>query len=147
MFLFFLLIASVAWFINRLSNDYHTQLYLNVCIYNSQNEKTPRLCSTEPVAVMARTKGFNILSQRISKPPMVYVDIKGLKVSKADSRFYMLASTLRNNIDQLLSDEMKIESYVKDTIFFQRMKESEIPAEGVVYGTGDFMQAQGNENK
>jgi len=137
MFLLFLFIAAVVWMVNHLSSDCQAQLSFNVCVYNSQNSKSSNMCTDEPVDVIAKASGFNIMSKRLSKRPTVYVDIKDQRMLKTGSQSYLLTTTLltitlKNHIDQQLG--VKTESYVQDTIFFHKVDEIAIPATGVDYG-------------
>ncbi|MDR3133847.1 MAG: hypothetical protein LBU42_07470 [Prevotellaceae bacterium] len=114
-FFIFVLIASFVWLMNRLSNEYRANLQLTVCVYSSTNEKTPHLCSDGILPITARTSGFNILKQRLSNPPVEVIDLKNQPVRRTTSnRYYLLV----NDIKQLLNDEMHIEFFAKDTLFF-----------------------------
>ncbi|MDR2359551.1 MAG: hypothetical protein LBD87_07135 [Prevotellaceae bacterium] len=114
-FFIFVLIASFVWLMNRLSNEYRANLQLEVCVYSSTNDKTPHLCSDGVLPITARTSGFNILKQRLSKPPVEVIDLKDQPVRKTNAnRYYLLV----NDIKQLLDDEIRIEFFAKDTLFF-----------------------------
>jgi hypothetical protein len=100
---------------DRLSYEYRANLQLKVCIYSSTNEKTPHLCSDGVLPITARTSGFNILKQRLSKLPVEVIDLKNQPVRKTRyNRYYLLV----NDIKQLLSDEVHIEFFAQDTLFF-----------------------------
>jgi hypothetical protein len=113
-FFIFVLIASFVWLMNRLSNEYRANLQLVVCVYSSTNDKTPHLCSDGVLPITARTSGFNILQQRLSKPPVKVIDLKNQPVRRKFNRYYLLV----NDIKQLLDDDIRIEFFAKDTLFF-----------------------------
>ncbi len=118
MFLVFLLIACVVWFISQMSNTGSAEVPVTVCIYSSSNNRMPRMCSEEDLPVIVSATGFNIIKQRVS-PRAVYVDIKSQQIRKKEARSYMLVSSIQNDItQQLLKNEIKVESYEKDTIYF-----------------------------
>ncbi|MDR1681405.1 MAG: hypothetical protein LBS12_06460 [Prevotellaceae bacterium] len=134
-FCWFVLLAFVVWFINRLSNEYRAEMLLNVCIYNSQDAREPKLVTTSALPVIARANGFYIVRQRLSKPPTVMVDIKNRRLRQAGSHTYLLTSVLQDEIRQLMGDDMQIESYARDTLFFQRIKPDDMPDDDeMVYG-------------
>lgn len=115
------MIASFVWLMNRLSNEYRANLSLIVCVYSSTNEKTPHLCSDGVLPVTARISGFNILKQRLSDPPVKVIDLKNQPVRRKSHRYYLLV----NDIKQLLDDEIRIEFYAKDTLFFSGVSEDD----------------------
>jgi len=127
MFLFFVFIAFIVWFITRMSGEYRAPLSLHVCIYSSANQHMPYLCSEELLPIVARTSGFHIVRQRLSKPPVVYVDVRGQQVRKANARSYMLTASLQSEITQLMSDDMQIEFYGTDTLFFSADNVTQFP--------------------
>jgi hypothetical protein len=140
----FVSIAFIAWFVNRLSNEYRAELLLNVCIYNSQNEQSPKMYTTTPIPVVARATGLYIVRQRLSKPPIVFIDIKNKRLRQSGAQYYMLTSSLQDEIRQLLSDDMHIESYDNDTLYFYGVQPEEITTDGTVYGgnTVNFFPSQ-----
>lgn len=128
-FLTFVLIASFVWLVDRLSHEYRANLQLIVCVYSSTNEKTPHLCSDEVLPVTARTSGFNILKQRLSDLPVKVIDLKNQPVRRKSNRYYLLV----NDIKQLLDDDIRIEFFAKDTLFFTGVS------------TDDFMENLNND--
>jgi hypothetical protein len=113
-FFIFVLIASFVWLMDRLSHEYRANLQLTVCVYSSVNEKMPHLCSDGVLSITARTSGFNILKQRLSKLPVEVIDLKDQPVRRTANRYYLLV----NDIKQLLSDEIRVEFFARDTLFF-----------------------------
>jgi hypothetical protein len=137
MFVFFLIIASIVWFISRMSREYRANLQVTVYIYSSTNPHMPSMRSEEVVPVVARTSGFNIVRQRLLKSPVVYVDIKSHPLSKTKTnRAYMLTHALQNDMTQSLGDEMKVEYYTKDTVYFTGTNVEDIPTPTTIYGNG-----------
>ncbi|MDR0581715.1 MAG: hypothetical protein LBG31_02010 [Prevotellaceae bacterium] len=123
-FFTFVLIASFVWLMDRLSHEYRANLQLTVCVYSSTNENTPHLCSDGVLPVTARTSGFNILKQRLSKPPAEVIDLKNQPVRKTKFNQYYL---LVNDIKQLLSDDIRIEFFAQDTLFFTGVHIDDFP--------------------
>jgi hypothetical protein len=114
-FFAFVLIAAIIWFMDKLSNEYRANLRWTICIYSSANAKTPHLCSDGALPITTRASGFDILKQRLSRPPVIVLDLKNQPVRRSKSnRYYLLV----NDIKPLLDDEMRIEFFAKDTLFF-----------------------------
>lgn len=135
MFCWFVALAFVAWFVNRLSNEYRAEMLVNVCVYNSLNAQEPKMVTTSALPVIARANGFYIARQRLSSPPTVMIDIKNKRLRQSGSHYYLLTSSLQDEIRQLLSDDMQIESCTRDTLFFQGIKPEDMPDdEGMIYG-------------
>ncbi|MDR2361233.1 MAG: hypothetical protein LBD91_00685 [Prevotellaceae bacterium] len=135
MFCWFVALAFVAWFINRLSNEYRAEMLVNVCLYDSQHKHESKLFTTSALPVIARANGFYILRQRLSTPPTVMIDIKNKRPRQTGTHYYLLTATVQDEIRQLLSDDMQIESYARDTLFFQGVKPDDIPDdENMIYG-------------
>jgi len=132
-FLCFLLLAIVAWGIKRLSNEFRAQLVLNVCVYNSANDKAARWFSQDGLPVTGKATGFYIIEHRLN-PHTVYVDLKKQKLRQSGERYYMLVSSLQNDIKQWLNNAMQVESYDCDTLFFYKVEPGEDIGQDVIYG-------------
>jgi len=141
MLLFFLVIAFIAWFANRLSNDYRATLELNVRLYSSTNPTMPQMSSCETLPIVAKANGFFIIQKRLNTPT-VYIDINPQKLRGTAGRRYLLVSSLKSDIARLLSDDMQIESYGSDTLYFRNVDKAENPIEGTIYGdeSGIYLQ-------
>jgi hypothetical protein len=113
-FFTFVLIASLVWLMDKLSNEYRANLQLKICVYSSANDKVPYLCSDDVLPIIARTNGFNILKQRLSSPPVEVIDLKNQPIRRKSNRYYLLV----NDIKPLLDDEIRIDFSARDTLFF-----------------------------
>lgn len=119
-FLFFLLIATIFWFLNELENVYVTTIAYPVKYTEAPPGKIIANKLPEHLDLKIEGTGFKILEYQISKnitPLEIKINQANLENQK-DSHYYMLTHTIQSTILQGLGSEINIVDITPDTLHF-----------------------------
>ena len=123
-FLFFVVIATIFWFLNQLEKEYVTDISLPVRYTNMPADKILVNELPEYFDIRVRAHGYKLLEYKISNkflPFQVNVNSITLRMlSGSDfSKLYALTRLMDDKIENQLSSELEIVSISPDTIYFE----------------------------
>jgi hypothetical protein len=121
-FFLFILGATVAFFINKLSKEYPYQLSFTACVHSS-TEKTPANCAENLLRIRVRATGFYIM-KHLSRPARLTIDIKGTKAVRTlmnDRVEYNIpTSAIQVPIVEAVGNEgIKVEHILTEALLFE----------------------------
>ena len=121
-FLLFVLGATVACFLNKLSKEYPYQLSFTACVFSS-TEKTPANCAENLLRIRVRASGFYIL-KHLSRPSRLNIDIKRTKAVRAlindQVEYNIPTSTIQGPIMEAIGSEgIKVEHIITESLLFE----------------------------
>lgn len=123
LFFIFLVLSSAIWFINALRKNYITTVGFPVKYINSSNERLAVGEMPSYIFLLVKCSGYTILQYKI-KPPTnpINIDLNKIasgKINDKNPRYYLQTSLLSSNIENQLTNEVKVLDIEPDTIFFQ----------------------------
>jgi YbbR domain-containing protein len=123
-FLFFVVLATIFWFLNQLEEEYVTDISLPVRYTNMPPEKILVNELPDQFKIRVRAHGYKLLEYKISNkflPFQINVNSITLKMlSGSDfSKLYALTRLMDDKIENQLSSELEIVSISPDTIYFE----------------------------
>ncbi len=122
-FTFFLVIATVLWYLNKLSYEYSTELSYPVRFENFPKGKVLVGDPPRTINLVVKAYGYTLLRYKLIAPlsPLV-VDIQQVSMSKlgdSDTKVFMLTSRIRGGLANQLRGEVQLEGIKPDTLFFE----------------------------
>lgn len=122
-FSFFLVVATVIWYLSKLSHEYTTTLSYPVRYINFPKGKVMVGEPTRKVALRVKAFGYTLLRCKMSAAlnPIEF-DFNKLPLRTLDGSFskqYILTSRARNSIISQFSSDLQIESVEPDTLHFE----------------------------
>ncbi len=121
-FFFFLLVSAVFWFFNALSNDYVSIIKVPVKFINFPENKLVVEDFVDHVNVKVVANGYLFLKYKSGtfNEAVINLQVHSIyKVSESDEkRFYLLTSTIKNEIATLFEGKTEIKSISPDSIVF-----------------------------
>lgn len=143
-FLLFLLCASLAWFINKLSQTYtsNTTFYINYI-----NVPSKYLLATPPkneIQVRLTAAGFQFLGYHL-KPKHINLDVS--KMVQKDSLYYLTSDQIRIQLEDQLNNYSTLTDFDSDIIYFDftSLETKKIPVVAVLdisYATNHTLEGQ-----
>ena len=121
-FLLFVLGATGACFINKLSKEYPYQLSFTACVYSS-TEKTPANCAENLLKIRVRASGFYIM-KHLTRSPHLDIDIKRTKavhtLIEDQIEYSIPTSAIQNSIIEAIgSDGIQVEHIITEALLFE----------------------------
>lgn len=120
-FLLFVLGATVACFINKLSKEYPYQLSFTACVYSS-TEKTPANCAENLLRIRVRASGFSIM-KHLSRPSRLNIDIKRTKAVHTliddQVEYHIPTSAIQSAIIEAIGSDIKVEHIITESLLFE----------------------------
>lgn len=119
-FLIFLFLALFVWFLNKLSHDYLYAINYPVELYS----KSKQITFDEKNAVLTvqqRMDGFAILKSKVSRTPVIRIDLSAEKYQRVPSTpntYYLLTKSFSDIIGHQIGDDRQLVAIVPDTLFF-----------------------------
>ena len=122
-FLFFLLVSTIFWFFNALNNEYIATINIPVKFVNFPENKLVAGDFVNKLEVKIEANGYSFLKYKSSpfKAAVINLQLHSIyKVSEAedDKRFYLLSSTIQNEIAAQFDGATTIKSIKPDSIIF-----------------------------
>ena len=116
-----LIIAVVIWLVSSLAGSYSTVMSVSLtaeCVIEGHNN-----LSTNSVSLVAhvRTSGFRTLSSRLrreDKTVTLSIDRNILR-QRSEEEFFVTASSLTGYVSAIYGDDVTLEGFVSDTLFFR----------------------------
>jgi hypothetical protein len=121
-FLLFVLGATGACFINKLSKEYPYQLSYTACVFSS-TEKTPANCAENLLRIRVRASGFYIM-KHLSRPSRLNIDIKRAKAVRTlindQVEYTRPPSAIQGAIMEAIGSEgIKAEHIITESLLFE----------------------------
>ena len=121
-FFFFLLVSAIFWFFNALNKDYIATIKVPVKFLNFPENKLVADEFIDHVNVKIAANGYSFLKYKSSAFNEAVINLKLhsiYQVSETDvKRFYLLTSTIKNEIANLLDGNTEIKNINPDSIVF-----------------------------
>jgi len=121
-FLFFLLVSTVFWFFNALNKDYVATINIPVKFVNFPENKLVAGDFVNQLEVKIEANGYSFLKYKSTplKAAVINLQLHSIyKVSGNDNkRFYLLTSTIHNEIAAQFDEATTIKSIKPDSIIF-----------------------------
>lgn len=121
-FLFFLLVSTIFWFFNALNKEYVATIQIPVEFVNFPENKLVTGESTDYVDVKIAANGYSFIKYKSAalKKTVINLQLHSIyKVNEADDRrFYLLTSTIKNEISGFFDRDVEIKSISPDSIVF-----------------------------
>ncbi len=122
-FTFFLIVATILWYLNKLSYEYDTELVYPVRFENFPKGKVMVGEPPHNLKIGVKAFGYTLLRYKLvaSISPLV-IDLNKtplLPQRDSESIFYITAARMRSPIISQLRGELQLLSVLPDTIFFE----------------------------
>lgn len=122
-FSFFIVVATILWYLNKLSNEYTTDLQFPLRIINQPKGKIIVGEPVEKLTLRVNAFGYYLLRYKISASLIpITIDLNEvllLPYKKSSSHFYILSTRLRSTIVSQIGGEFRLEAVLPDTLFFE----------------------------
>lgn len=122
-FFFFLVVATIFWFLSALNRDYTTDIQYPVKYTNLPKGKVLMNELPENLTLKVTGHGYTLLKHRLSRRllPIIF-DVNSFILSSIDDsvnqKFYVLSRVAQNKITNQLSSEIGIQEILPDSIIF-----------------------------
>jgi hypothetical protein len=123
-FLLFVLGATIACFINKLSKEYPYQLSFTACVYSS-TEKTPANCAENLLRIRVRASGFYIMKHLIRPSrPRLDIDIKRTKAVHTlindQVEYHIPTNAIQSAImEAVLNEGITVDNIITESLLFE----------------------------
>ncbi len=122
-FFFFLLVSTIFWFFNALSNNYIATIKVPVQFINFPENKLTSGKTIEHINVRVSANGYSFLKYQYGtfNDALINLQLHSIyRVSENDDkRFYLLTSTIKNEIANQFDADTEIRSISPDSIIFE----------------------------
>jgi len=119
---FFLLISSIFWFFNALNKEYYADIQIPLSYTNMPENKLVAGPLASQVNVKITAFGHQIMNYKTSsiKPAVINLSLHTMHpiAEKDNSRFYILTSTIKDEISNVLGPDVEIKSIYPDSLIF-----------------------------
>lgn len=123
-----LLLAFGIWLLTNLSSDYVSVLSVNVVAESSIEGRMATSSNQAVIQARCLASGFSIrkLSRTVDNktPRTVHFNPADLHPARGEDAFYISASSLEKYIQDLYGDNVRLESFISDTVVFRFLPES-----------------------
>ncbi|WP_437369009.1 CdaR family protein [Maribacter litoralis] len=130
-FLVFLLCASLAWLINKLSLTYTSNTSFKVEYVNIPDDFLLATSPKDEIAVRLKAVGFQFLGYEL-KPKHIQLDVN--KVMFENDRYYLTSDQIRIQLEAQLSNSSALVDFESEAIYFDftSLETKKIPVEAVL---------------
>ena len=122
-FSFFIVVATILWYLNKLGNEYTADLSFPLRIVNQPKGKIIVGEPPKEISLKVNAFGYFLLRYKIGSSLMpITIDLSQVilqSYNNSDSRFFLLTSRLRRSISSELSSDFQLEAIMPDTLFFE----------------------------
>lgn len=130
-YLIFLFVSFVFWFLTIMSKQYQTTLTIPIEYVNLPESKQLINTPEENIKLTVKSPGFYLLSNTLFKSKSLTISVNKLNESKGQdySQQYWVANKNHQQLNKLLSSDIKIISIFPDTLFlrFQQKHSKKVP--------------------
>ena len=113
-FLVFLACSALIWLISKLSENYSERVSFDITYNNSPDSLLFARASKDRILVRLEANGFQFLSFNIGKNEL-QIDLS--QVKRQGNSFYVDRDNYRNQIENQLTGNMKLQQLEEDTLF------------------------------
>ena len=143
-FLIFLFCASLAWFINKLSQTYTSNTTFKVTYVNIPSEFLLANTPKKELQVRLKAAGFQFLGYHI-KPKEIQLDVS--KVMHKDESYYLTSDQIRIQLESQLNNYSTLTDFDSDVIYFDftSLKTKKVPVRAMVeltYAANHILEGQ-----
>lgn len=130
-FLVFLLCASLAWLINKLSLTYTSNTSFKVEYVNIPDDFLLATSPKDEIAVRLKAVGFQFLGYEL-KPKHIQLDVS--KVMFKNDRYYLTSDQIRIQLEAQLSNSSALVDFESEVIYFDftSLETKKIPVEAAL---------------
>ncbi len=122
-FLIFLIVSSFFWFLNAVNKQYYADIYIPVRYVNMPDDKLVIGDLSNELKIKINAYGHEIMNYKASKFKPVVVNLKKHQVHIVDQRdeqrYYILTTTLKDEISAVLGSDMDIKKIEPDSLIFK----------------------------
>ncbi len=125
-FFIFLGLATILWFISKLSKDYTHTVKANTVYINLTNDKKMQNKPINQIEMVLKTSGFNLLGYTIFNKK-IKIDLS--KTHQKGNAFYYLTNQNISSLQEQLAPDETLLSIYPDTLFFDfgKLSSKKIP--------------------
>tara|TARA_R110002051_G_scaffold68564_8_gene123684 strand:- start:2512 stop:3477 length:966 start_codon:yes stop_codon:yes gene_type:complete len=143
-FLIFLLCASLAWLINKLSQTYTSNTTFNITYVNIPSEFLLANTPKKELQVRLKAVGFQFLGYHL-KPKEIQLDVS--KVMHKDDSYYLTADQIRIQLEAQLNNYSTLTDFDSDIIYFDftSLKTKKVPVKAMLeltYAANHILEGQ-----
>tara|TARA_R110002051_G_scaffold56046_8_gene103977 strand:+ start:27846 stop:28811 length:966 start_codon:yes stop_codon:yes gene_type:complete len=130
-FLLFLLCASLAWLINKLSQTYTSNTTFQITYVNIPSEFLLANTPKNELQVRLKAVGFQFLGYHINKKN-IQLDVS--KVMHKDDSYYLTSDQIRIQLEAQLNQSSTLTDFDKDVIYFDfsSLETKKVPVKALV---------------
>ncbi|WP_339653678.1 CdaR family protein [uncultured Maribacter sp.] len=130
-FLVFLLCASLAWLINKLSQTYTSNTTFNITYVNIPSEFLLANTPKKELQVRLKAVGFQFLGYQL-KPKEIQLDVS--KVMHKDDSYYLTSDQIRIQLEAQLNNYSTLTDFDSDVIHFDftSLKTKKVPVRAMM---------------
>ncbi len=122
LFLFCLFLAFIIWSVHKLSADYSSYLTYRIHVSTNLQGRAAEAFSNNLLTLKGRASGFYIFQERYlkgRKSLSIQADMHLFKINPSvDDEYYLLSSDIRDKLNESFGENLKIEKFSVDTLFF-----------------------------
>lgn len=115
----FLLVSSLAWFINKLSESYTSRVTFNLSYINVPKGYLLKSASKENLDVKLEAVGFQFLGFGLNKKS-ISIDLS--EASKKDSKFILTEKKIQKQVEKRLPKSMVLKEIDKEDVILELVK-------------------------
>ncbi|MEH6747045.1 MAG: CdaR family protein [Maribacter arcticus] len=130
-FLIFLLCASLAWLINKLSQTYTSNTTFNITYVNIPSEFLLANTPKKELQVRLKAVGFQFLGYHL-KAKEIQLDVS--KVMHKDESYYLTSDQIRIQLEAQLNNYSTLTDFDSDVIYFDftSLKSKKVPVRAMI---------------
>ncbi|MFP4556975.1 MAG: hypothetical protein ACLFNU_08910 [Bacteroidales bacterium] len=122
-FSFFLVVATILWYLNKLSYEYTTEVTFPLELENTPKGKVIVGDVPEEIILNVRGHGYTLLRYWLaSRLTPIEIDLNELPLERLDgskNKFYLLTSRAQSTVSYQLKGELQLERIIPDQIHFE----------------------------
>ncbi|WP_298476499.1 hypothetical protein [uncultured Maribacter sp.] len=118
-FLIFLLVSSMAWFINKLSESYTSRATFKLNYFNVPEGYLLKSASKENIDVKLEAVGFQFLGFGVNSKSIA-IDVSD--ASESNSKFFLTSKQIQKQIEKSLPNSMSLKDLDREDIVFEWVK-------------------------
>ncbi len=122
-FAFFVVVASILWYLNKLTYEYTTNITFPLKIVNMPSGKVLVGEPPKDIQLQVKAYGYTLLRYKMGASLLpVVVDLDQtpmLSLNGSSTKSYVLTNTLRNSIANQLKGELQLGVIATDTLHFE----------------------------
>jgi hypothetical protein len=123
LFVFFLFVATILWYLNKLSYEYTADVTFPLKIVNMPKGKVIVGEPPQSITLGVKAFGYTLLRYRIaSSLSPISLNLNQIPLSpiaNSETKFFMLTSRARSSIVGQLKGELQLEQIAPDSLFFE----------------------------